>query len=173
MCVNVRSKRAPNAPVFAKDVGAGRIYVTSYIRKKRRRWLPARAETDRGVARGWKRRGWKWEIWGLPGVRVYWAFEYAADYDCVHSPTPAVLRLSRIWIVLSSSIAMTVVRLLICRYVPWNQISTWDYLKIKFFFNLSGVFVMLLFRAILSELYNRNLITLLYATCLMPKIWEA
>lgn len=25
----------------------------------------------------------------------YWALEYAADYDCVHSQTPAVLRVVR------------------------------------------------------------------------------
>lgn len=68
--------------------------------------------------------GWKWEIWGLPGgAGEYWAFEYAADYDCVHSPAPAVLRLSRIWIVLSSSIAATVVRLLICQYVGTRSAS--------------------------------------------------
>jgi len=48
----------------------GWIHVASYVRKKRRWWLSARSEKDRGVAWGRKRRGWKWEIWGLPGVGV-------------------------------------------------------------------------------------------------------
>lgn len=92
------------------------------------------------------------------GCTLYWAFEYAADYDCVHSPTPAVLRHSHVWILLSLSIATMVVRLLICQYVRTG--SAWDYPKIELFFNLSGV-CNTISRGIPSRFYiNWNLITL-------------
>lgn len=62
---------AANAPVFAKGVEeSADMYVESYIRKKRPGGTVAACSLDRGAREVGSGRGWKWEIWALPGVGV-------------------------------------------------------------------------------------------------------
>lgn len=79
------------------------IYVESYIRKKRPGGTVAAcllAQRIEDAARGRKWMGLEIGNMGFAMVWAYRAFEYA-DYDCVHSPAPAVLRFSCFRIMLS------------------------------------------------------------------------
>lgn len=93
-------QRASNVPVFAKGVGGVWIHVKPYIRKKVRRWLPAwlLACSRGGMVDGARSEGIGNGKYGVyRGVGVLGFREYAADYDCVHFPMSAVLRVRRFW----------------------------------------------------------------------------